>query len=520
MRNIILLVFVLFLCNMASSQSVEWEYINPNYLTQGKSITRNSQNQIISVGNGGPTTAYNEYINTQKLSPLGDLIWEESIATGLTNNYHSVTWVGTDSNDNIFVVGYRFTLSGSNQVPNAIKVLKYDNNGNLLNNTTVDGVFGSGANTNLGHRNKAEIDENGNLYVATTGTVDNITSGYVLLKFDNNANLLWSRTKNFSNVHLVRNMDYNNGRVVLTGKAAFSDFDNRLVAWDSSGNELWSTPTTGADQTWGTDVVMDSSGNTYALVQIYDVNDNLNVGLVKYNLSGNTVFVITYPLPNQDSTSGRLKMLPNGNLVISGTNWSVSGGGKLYVAEVLTSNGTIVSDGIYSLNQSNNWVYNVEVAPSGNYYVSGTSDNQGGAPAEMFLYAFSTTNGFEWSTTYNNEGVLPMGLVLDSNENVYAVMEINYTVVKFGNSITLSDDELFDSEYVFGFYPNPVKDVLNLKSNQDIFEVKIFNSSGQQVFKQKPLNKNINIGHLKQGFYIVQVMMNNGKIQTSKIFKI
>jgi len=518
MKRITLIVLIIFLGQNSFSQSVEWEYVNPNYLTQGKYITKNSQNEIISVGNGGPTTAYNEYINTQKLSPQGNVIWEESVATGLANNYHSATWVGTDSNDNIFVVGYRFTLSGSNQVPNAIKVLKYDSNGNLLNNTTIDGVFSSGANTNLGHRNKAEIDENGNLYVATTGTVDNITSGYVLLKFDNNTNLLWSRTKNFTNIHLVRNMDYNNGRIVLTGKATVSDFDNRLVAWDSSGNELWSTPTTGADQTWGTDVVMDSFGNTFALVQIYDANDALNIGLIKYDISGNVVFVMTYPLPNQDATSGRLKMLPNGHLVISGTNWSTSGGGKLYVAEVSTTDGAVVSDGIYTLNQSNNWVYNIVVATSGNYYVSGMSDNNGGAPAEMFLYAFSTTSGFEWSTTYNNEGVMPMGLVLDSQENIYAVMEITYTVVKFGNGITLSVNDNFNSESI-KLYPNPVKDVLYIKSTNQVFSnAKVFNIQGQCVLEERIVDR-LDLSQVPTGIYIVQIEIGDGQVYTSKIFK-
>lgn len=514
----LLLITAIFFEHNSFSQNVEWEYVNPNYLTQGKSITKNTQNEIISVGNGGPTTAYNEYINTQKLSSQGNFIWEASVATGLANNYHSATWVGTDSNDNIFVVGYRFTLSGSNQVPNAIKVLKYDNNGNLLNNTTVEGVFGSGANTNLGHRNKAEIDENGNLYVATNGTVDNINHGYVLLKFDNNANLLWSRTKTFTNIHLVRNMDYNNGRIVLTGKATVSDFDNRLVAWDSSGNELWSTPTTGVDQTWGTDVVMDSSGNTYSLVQIYDDNDALNIGLVKYDISGNEVFVMTYPLSNQDATSGRLKMLPSGNLVISGTNWSISGGGKLYVAEVSPSNGAVIFNGTYNLNQSNNWVYNIEVSTMGNYYVSGMSDNNGGAPAEMFLYAFSTINGFEWSTTYNNEGVMPMGLVLDSQENIYAVMEITYTVVKFGNGITLSVNNNFSSESI-KLYPNPVKDVLFIKSSNQVHSnAKVFNIQGQCVLEKRKEDR-LDLSLLTSGVYFVLIEIEDGQVYLNKIFK-
>lgn len=514
MKKLIILIALVFV-EVVHSQNVIWEYVNNNNLTLGKSIAINSQNEIISVGNCLLVSACNEFIYTQKLSSQGDLIWEDSVSTNLPNNYHSTTWVGTDSEDNIIVVGYRYTLSGSNEVPNAIKVLKYSNTGNLIYNITLDGVFGSGANTNLGYKNKAEIDENNNLYIGAVGTTDiNEPSGFLLLKFDTDGNLLWERRKVFTSIHGIRNMNYDNGKIALTGVTTFSELNNAIAVWDASGTELWSINNGNTDQTWATDIVLDDSGNAYSLTQISGTT-NLGIALVKYNSIGTVLFTATYFL-DVDATSGRLKFLPNGNLVITGTNWTISGLGKLYVAEVSTVDGSVVSESTHSLNQNNNWVYNVDVAQSGNYYVSGRSDNNGGAPAEMFLLAFSSINGFEWSTNYSAEGVLPIDFSLDADEQLYAVINNKYAVVKFGNTLSnLSVDE-FSNDNI-KIYPNPVTDRLYFSNNELIKNISIFDLNGKQV-----LNKNIDfqyvdISTLKSGVYLVKIFLNNSSTYISKI---
>ncbi|HLA55066.1 MAG TPA: GEVED domain-containing protein [Flavobacterium sp.] len=72
----------------------------------------------------------------------------------------------------------------------------------------------------------------------------------------------------------------------------------------------------------------------------------------------------------------------------------------------------------------------------------------------------------------------------------------------------------------FTYYPNPVKNILNLSYSQDISEVKVYNLLGQQV-SAKPVNatqNQIDMSHLRQGTYMVKVTIGN-QVKTIKVLK-
>lgn len=69
-------------------------------------------------------------------------------------------------------------------------------------------------------------------------------------------------------------------------------------------------------------------------------------------------------------------------------------------------------------------------------------------------------------------------------------------------------------------YPNPVKDVLNISSDNALTSVSIYNIMGQQVFT-KSINANedtINVSGLTSGTYFVKVQAED-KVKTLKIIK-
>lgn len=70
------------------------------------------------------------------------------------------------------------------------------------------------------------------------------------------------------------------------------------------------------------------------------------------------------------------------------------------------------------------------------------------------------------------------------------------------------------------YYPNPVKDILNISYKKEISNLVIFDLSGKQVYTQSINNKQaqINIAHLTAGVYVVKANMNN-EIKTFKIVK-
>ena len=72
----------------------------------------------------------------------------------------------------------------------------------------------------------------------------------------------------------------------------------------------------------------------------------------------------------------------------------------------------------------------------------------------------------------------------------------------------------------FTFYPNPVKNILNLSYNQEISVVEVFNLLGQKVSSNK-INANaaqVDMSNLSKGAYMVRVTSNN-QVKTIKVIK-
>lgn len=72
----------------------------------------------------------------------------------------------------------------------------------------------------------------------------------------------------------------------------------------------------------------------------------------------------------------------------------------------------------------------------------------------------------------------------------------------------------------FNYYPNPVQDILNLASKENMADVIVYNLLGQQVFYKKvnALSAKLDLSGLSKGTYIVKVNSAN-KTQTLKVIK-
>ena len=68
-------------------------------------------------------------------------------------------------------------------------------------------------------------------------------------------------------------------------------------------------------------------------------------------------------------------------------------------------------------------------------------------------------------------------------------------------------------------YPNPVKDVLNVKSTSKIKSHKVYNLSGQIVNARLISDSMIDFSRLEKGIYVVEIQLENGKKTTQKIIK-
>lgn len=72
----------------------------------------------------------------------------------------------------------------------------------------------------------------------------------------------------------------------------------------------------------------------------------------------------------------------------------------------------------------------------------------------------------------------------------------------------------------FNLYPNPVEDVLNISTVNEIHGITVFNLLGQKVIDDVKLsNGQMNVSALYPGNYVCQVKLDNGTIRTFKLLK-
>ena len=87
----------------------------------------------------------------------------------------------------------------------------------------------------------------------------------------------------------------------------------------------------------------------------------------------------------------------------------------------------------------------------------------------------------------------------------------------YNTGTTLSSSSFSQNNLEVGLYPNPVNDILNIDTKEEILSVEVFALQGQKVLSSKE-NK-INVSELPAGIYLVRIQDVNNNIATKKIIK-
>ncbi|KQR92497.1 hypothetical protein ASG01_11300 [Chryseobacterium sp. Leaf180] len=93
-------------------------------------------------------------------------------------------------------------------------------------------------------------------------------------------------------------------------------------------------------------------------------------------------------------------------------------------------------------------------------------------------------------------------------------------VAAVNQGCTLSVDDLIKENNDLSIYPNPVADLLFIKSRSKITEVQIFAASGQRVMNVNDKNiSSVNLQSLPSGLYLINITLDDGQKVTKKIVK-
>ena len=233
----------------------------------------------------------------------------------------------------------------------------------------------------------------------------------------------------------------------------------------------------------------------------------------------NGVLTVTSPTPPvNDDCSGALPLTPGGVFA----DHAVTG----------TSLAATDTDGLTpscQANFTNNVWYSVVVPASGNITIE-TQANSGSGYSDSVVAAFSGTCGALTQVGCDDDlGAGFFSLLSLTGQTPGSTLYVSVWRYSLGTgvdgtfNISAYDASLannsFDSAN-FSFYPNPVKDILNLSYNQEISSVEIFNLLGQKVSSNKinANNARIDMSNLSKGAYMVKVTSND-QVKTIKIMK-
>lgn len=69
------------------------------------------------------------------------------------------------------------------------------------------------------------------------------------------------------------------------------------------------------------------------------------------------------------------------------------------------------------------------------------------------------------------------------------------------------------------FYPNPVRDVVNLTNQENVTRIRVISLTGKTLIDIKIPKKTINLSHLSKGMYLINFDLKDGKRVARKLVK-
>ncbi|MDA8531314.1 DUF5011 domain-containing protein [Flavobacteriaceae bacterium] len=232
----------------------------------------------------------------------------------------------------------------------------------------------------------------------------------------------------------------------------------------------------------GGDLATGPSGTTLRWVEDTFANDGVEPAL-RFNVySTNTGWLIT---PMFDLSSGVFYL----NVDAAAVEWASTTVDAIWGSDDFA---TLMA----STDGGSTWVELYRWDGSNNPGVAGA------AMPEITLNNYTATSKF----AFYGESSVP-------NEDVEFFID-NFQITT--TSLGVDDNQIS----LFNYFPNPVKDVLTIKAQNNVEDVKVFNMLGQMVLRQNPNSRDctVDLSTMQTGAYFVQVSIGN-TVETVRILK-
>lgn len=518
------ILFFLFNAGELFSQyTLDWMIPSGHYNKTAVISARDSYENLIVTG-----YLPNENIYTRKYDIEGTFLWEATDSSGIQSRYQKPIWINCDTDDNVLVVGKRYSISGQWEYPDAVVAMKYDPSGVLLWKQVIPVSVLVGF-PHPAFNLRSETDHDGNLYI---GTAAASPSGFVLIKIDPEGTILFTHNNTTNAPTGFWSMRLKGNIIVLTGSAGNIN-DAPVVAYDTSGSLLWTA--LGIGQA-GKDVEIDDEGNVYLLTSYPDLispDSDQDIVLYKFDPAGTQLWKKEYDLGGSDFPT-RFTLVAN---KLSATGWGTDNktGSPYFDLKTfqLDITGELEWYATYDGTAFNDeYPTSVVSKPDGRVIVTGiggpSPDPFNLSLRQMIILEYSPSGDQIWIDTPNIYGGEGLSCLLASDHSLYVISSHDMTVYHYLPNWVALPEAKITREDVLKIFPNPVSTtgILEFEATGDkMYTFVLYDQMGKFI---KTLSAGklrsgrnqipVNLTGLNDGIYFCRVVSDN-TLHTVKVVK-
>jgi len=425
---------------------------------------------------------------------LGDTIWTKYY--GLLNDVYYCGIGGSlvKTKDSCYAVAGTYTYAPVGDLDGVI--MKIDSMGDTLWQKKIGGS---------GFDEFQSLVQNPDGSYVMAGGTDRIGHGSVdawLVKTDSAGNILWQKAYGGTGDDYAYSVSktYGGGYILAgyTNSFGAGDWDVYIVKVDSLGNEQWQKTLGFAYSDNATGIIPTSDKGFFITGSISknSGNSNTNCYAAKLDSAGNLIWQKSYWGLRYNEFDGKGIELSTGDFIVDGMSQDTA---APYNARGLLMKICSQGDSIWSRTYKK-W--------DGENYFDGVALT----PGDGFIVAGYATNGLNigggedaWLMKTDSLGCDSIGC-LPSTVNCHVT--------------GINESEIVNQE--FEVYPNPSSGNFTIKNNfSGNYEIEIFNSLGQEVFRNEKVNDKlfeVDLSEQASGIYFVRCISGE-KIYTEKIVK-
>jgi len=395
----------------------------------------------------------NQDFVTMKYDQNGNQLWARYY-DGPDHKEDKARFVDVDYQGNVFVSG----ISSYN-----VLTIKYNSDGDLIWVRR----FENGLSTR-----GMSLDRNGNIYVTGNTILDDILT----IKYGSEGNLKWIKYYNgkangydISNDLIIdkNNIIYVSGAV--TGKGGI------IIKYDTSGNQL---PAIISPDFYGNKILLDSNLNVFSGFD-WDalIGTRYDIAVAKFESNGNYDWIRTYhnPSTNNNDYFRDICLDKFGNVTVTGVSAALGHLGWDLATIKYNGSGDTLWINRYNPAHNSNDVPSAIVSDKyGNTYLTGASDS--GLFAKMITIKYSPAGVRDWIAYYNNSNPFTWHsgakIIADTSGNLYVSGrsqnnggDVDIVTIKYSalTNLSTAPGSVPNQFRLYQNYPNPFNPVTHLE---------------------------------------------------------